>query len=30
MGAFIGDIKPETAAARLRDALDRVMRDEQA
>ena len=30
MGAFIGDIKPETAAARLRDALARVDRDEQA
>jgi UDPglucose--hexose-1-phosphate uridylyltransferase len=30
MGAFISDIKPETAAARLRDALDRAMGEEQA
>ena len=30
MGAFIGDIKPEIAAARLRDALDRAMREERA
>ena len=30
MGAFIGDIKPETAAAQLRDALDRAMSDERA
>ncbi len=30
MGAFIGDIKPEAAAARLRDALDRAIRDERS
>jgi UDPglucose--hexose-1-phosphate uridylyltransferase len=30
MGAFIGDIKLETAVARLRDALDRADREEQA
>jgi UDPglucose--hexose-1-phosphate uridylyltransferase len=30
MGAFIGDIKPEAAAARLRDAIDQVEQDEQA
>ena len=29
MGAFIGDIKPEAAAARLRDALDRAEMEEQ-